>query len=80
MFYHVCFSGTPFSCSVDLFILTATAFAPTIYKAVTPAEMMYAKAWGQQGRRSDLLLPFAGGCPHASAYINGACMPIIRSG
>jgi hypothetical protein len=23
---------------------------------------------------------FAGGCPHASAYINGACMPIIRSG
>ncbi|PIO25384.1 hypothetical protein AB205_0091560, partial [Aquarana catesbeiana] len=28
---------TPFSCSVDLFILTATAFAPTIHKAVTPA-------------------------------------------
>ena len=23
---------------------------------------------------------FWGGCPHASAYIYGACMPIIRSG
>ncbi|PIO35656.1 hypothetical protein AB205_0134380, partial [Aquarana catesbeiana] len=91
MFYQVCFSGmqflyftvycvllltiflssgTPFSFSTDLFILTATLFAPMIYKAVTPVE----------GRRSDLLLPFAVGCPHASAYINYACMPIIRSG
>ncbi|PIO22793.1 hypothetical protein AB205_0194600, partial [Aquarana catesbeiana] len=30
---------------------------------------IYAEAWGQQGQRRDLLLPSAGGCPHASAYI-----------
>ncbi|PIO25006.1 hypothetical protein AB205_0148760, partial [Aquarana catesbeiana] len=27
----------PFSCSTDLSILTATAFAPTIHQAVNPA-------------------------------------------
>ncbi|PIO27099.1 hypothetical protein AB205_0086730, partial [Aquarana catesbeiana] len=32
----ICLVGTPFSCSADLIILTATAFAPTIHKAMTP--------------------------------------------
>ncbi|PIO09551.1 hypothetical protein AB205_0172750, partial [Aquarana catesbeiana] len=78
------FSGTPFSCSADLFILTATAFAPTIHKAVTPVlsevispPQLHTSAYmpkhgGSSGLRSDLLLTFAGGCPHGSAYIYSA--------